>query len=339
MSTESKSNYNLKGSVCGKNGTAFIVNICPKIHLPQVCGKNEIAFIVNPIAGGRNSSRNDKKKTAAIHNFMLQQSSNSETECGQLIHTTTAAGDAVRIAKELAIQNYAVIAAVGGDGTVNEVARGLLEAQNEHPDLSPALAIIPFGSGNGLARHIYGSKNSARRPHSNAQKIDYGVINGKPFFCTAGIGFDALVSKLYASKKSRGALNYVSTALSAFINYKPEKYRITIDGKTFDRKAFLITFANASQWGNNGYIAPQADISDGYIDVVIIKKFPVTAIPRLIYQLMSKKLHKSRYAEYFKCEQIKVIRQKENYAHTDGEPQILGNEIEVKVYKQALGII
>jgi YegS/Rv2252/BmrU family lipid kinase len=322
---------------------------------------NSIAFIINPVAGGKNGNN----KIAAIRDFMHQRISNSEintpTRCGiktffrrvsykreisthqwqtnyeQLIHETKAAGDATQIAKNLAIRNYSVIVAVGGDGTVNEIAQGLLEAKNEYPHLSPILGIIPCGSGNGLARHLHGS--NIRRPHSEIQKIDCGVINGKPFFCTAGIGFDALVSKLYASKKGRGALNYIKTALSTFINYKPEKYQITIDGKTFDRTAFLITFANASQWGNNGYIAPQADISDGYIDVAVIKKFPITAIPRLVYQLMNKKLHKSRYAEYFKCEQVKVVRQKENYAHTDGEPQIFGSEIEVKVYKHALEVI
>jgi YegS/Rv2252/BmrU family lipid kinase len=291
---------------------------------------NRIAFIVNPVAGGKNG----KDKIAAIHNFLKTihetEVAADVLEQNPTIRETKAAGEAVQIARELACQNYDIIVAAGGDGTVNEVAQGLLQAQSEHPNLSPTLGIIPCGSGNGLARHLH---------NINTQKIDCGTINGKPFFCTAGIGFDALVSKLYASKKGRGKLNYIKIALLAFIKYKPEKYRIIIDGKTFERTAFLITFANASQWGNNGYIAPQANISDGYIDVAVIKKFPITAIPRLIYRLMNKQLHKSGYVEYFKCEQVKVIRQKDGYAHTDGEPQTLGSEIEVKVNKQALKVI
>ncbi len=206
-----------------------------------------------------------------------------------------------------------LIVAVGGDGTVNEVARGLLEAQKAQQaqaeakieaSNSTALGIIPRGSGNGLARHL-GIKPLNKIQNfapTSTSLIDHATINNHPFFCTAGIGFDALVSKKYAENNThkRGALKYIKTALKSYFSYKPEKYLITINGKTHERTAFLITFANASQWGNNGYIAPMADISDGLIDVAIVKKFPITAVPRLIYQLMTKKLHKSPYVRLSK---------------------------------------
>jgi YegS/Rv2252/BmrU family lipid kinase len=285
--------------------------------------EHRLAFIINPIAGGKNGNDTDGNRDKRSRQII-------EKSANVTVRKTIAAGEAVQIAKEFAMNGYDVVVAVGGDGTVNEVARGLLEAQQvQH---RATLGIIPRGSGNGLARHLGKATQTT---------IDHATINNLPFFCTAGIGFDALVSKNYAARKKRGADNYVKTALSAFWGYKPSTYQIIINGKTFKRTAFLITFANASQWGNNGYIAPMADISDGFIDVVIVKKFPLVAIPRLVYQLMNKKLHNNRYVEYFKCEQVKVTTTNSTpiNAHADGEPLTLDTaEIEVKVYKQSLTV-
>jgi YegS/Rv2252/BmrU family lipid kinase len=228
------------------------------------------------------------------------------------------------------------VAAVGGDGTVNEVARALVNSNT-------ALGIVPYGSGNGLARHL-GIPISMRQslellktatPHS----VDYGLVNEVPFFCTAGIGFDALVGNRYAAAGTRGIATYMQKVLSEIATYKPEEYAITIDGKTIRRSAFLVTFANASQWGYNAYIAPAASLSDGMLDVVVVGKFPLLRAPEMGVQLLVKQIDKLHFVETFRCRAATLRRDREGYVHFDGEPGYMGSEVNVQVVHAALKVM
>ncbi|GHU95273.1 hypothetical protein FACS1894156_4640 [Bacteroidia bacterium] len=286
-----------------------------------------IAFIVNPIAGGRSKQQLPKHVAAAFPPAHYHT---------QIVYTEQA-GDAERMAKTFAAQGFCKVVAVGGDGTVNEVARGLI-------DTPAALGIVPYGSGNGLARHLKIPVLMPRKALSfiaNAQvrAIDYCTLNGAPFFCTAGVGFDALVGSKFAKDTQRGLVTYIKHVVDNIATYRPEKYRLVIDGKAIERTAFLITFANASQWGNNGYIAPHANISDGWMDVVIINEFAAYKLPSMVTKLFTRQLPSEPEVETFRCQHVIVECAKKGYAHYDGEPTVPGNRLEVKIFPQRLKVL
>jgi YegS/Rv2252/BmrU family lipid kinase len=288
--------------------------------------KEKIVFIVNPISGGRNKSGFEE---------MVRKSLNLEFY-EPVISYTEKPGHACDLAKAALQQNVRKIVAVGGDGTVNEVAKSIMNSE-------AALGIVPFGSGNGLARHMGIPVNPAKAiAHLNKASIrlnDAGVINGMPFFCTSGMGFDAHIGKIFATLKGRGFSGYIKAVLTEFANYKPQKYTLTVNGLKIDRSAFLITFANASQYGNNAYIAPQANVMDGKLDVCILKPFPVYSMPGLALRVFNKTADKSAFMEALKGTEITIERENEGPIHLDGEPYETGKEIKVGILPGCLKIL
>jgi diacylglycerol kinase (ATP) len=288
--------------------------------------KEKIAFIVNPISGGRNKSGFEEmvRKSLDLNNY------------DPIVSYTEKPGHACDLAKQALEQNIKKIIAVGGDGTVNEVAKTILNSE-------AALGIIPFGSGNGLARHmgipVNPSKAIARLNTASVKTNDAGMINGMPFFCTSGMGFDAHIGKIFATLKGRGFTGYIKAVLTEFANYKAQQYKVTVNGKTLNRDAFLITFANASQYGNNAYIAPQANVTDGKLDICILKPFPVYSMPGLALRVFNKTADKSSFMEALKGTEITIEREKEGPIHLDGEPFETGKQITVSVMPGCLKIL
>ena len=226
--------------------------------------KRNIAFIVNPTAGS--------KKKDFIELFLRNSIPGSINF--EIIYWTDK-NDFESIRKFILNSAFTDLVAVGGDGTVNEVAKVAIEK-------NLPLGIIPHGSGNGLARSLKISMKteSALKTILNGKStcIDGGMINGRMFFCTSGVGFDAHIGYLFAQLKSRGLWGYVKTILREILKYKPGDYRITLNGQTITRDAFLITFANAGQYGNDFYIAPEANLNDGMLHVVIFKPFSILSL-------------------------------------------------------------
>lgn len=286
-----------------------------------------IAFIVNPISGTK-----DKERIVSY----LQQMFVKGDGMDSLFYTTMYPGDATRAAKEFANIGYDIVVAIGGDGTVNEVARGLI-----HTDAS--LGIIPVGSGNGLARHFkipLSYVNAAEVIMCGKSKLmDTGCINGEAFFCTAGLGFEAEIGDRFNKAKGRGLMTYVEVCAKEFVKYREEKYKITIGGNTFETDAFLITFANCSQWGNNVYIAPNADASDGMIDMVVWKKSPIVTMPMLAVDLFIRTINRSEFVDSFRTKEVKIERNSPGYIQFDGESAIMGTEINVSVLHNSIKII
>ena len=214
------------------------------------------------------------------------------------IRPTAYAGHAVELARTAAAEGFAVVAAVGGDGTVNEVGRGLLGT-------TTALGIIPQGSGNGLARHLkvpLGLPAALQRLAAPTfSNMDVGVINGHPFFCTAGLGFDAHVSQHFAQAGSRGLSTYLRVTLREYCRYRPVPVQVSLDGREVRTDCYVLAFANASQYGNNAYIAPLADLRDGLLDVCLIDALPVVRAFRVSLAMALGNLPQSRAAEYFRC--------------------------------------
>ena len=183
------------------------------------------------------------------------------------------------------------------------------------------------------------SKAIAQLNTATIKTNDAGVINGMPFFCTSGMGFDAHIGKIFATLKGRGFMGYVKAVLTEFAKYQAQSYELTMDGKKITKNAFLITFANASQYGNNAYIAPQANVADGKLDVCILKPFPVYSMPALAISVFNKTANKSAYMETLEGTSFTVLRTHEGPIHLDGEPFETGKEIQIEIMKDCLKIM
>ena len=286
--------------------------------------KKRIRFVVNPISG-----THDKKPIInTIPNYL-----DSELFEWEVVWTDHK-GHAAELAEEAARLGFNVCVAIGGDGTVNEVARSL-----RHTDT--ALAIVPMGSGNGLARHLMipMDPDGALRVLAECQvkALDYGLINDTPFFCTCGMGFDAFISEKFANSKKRGLMTYVDNTVKSTFAYQPETYEVEADGQaTQQYKAFLIACGNASQYGNNFYITPQASMSDGLMDVTILEPFNVLDAPKVVMQMFNKTIAHTRS---FQCQTLKVHREHPGVIHFDGDPAEAGTDIEVRLVPKGLKVV
>ena len=252
------------------------------------------------------------------------------------ISFTEYAGHASEIASKAKDDNIDIVVAVGGDGTVNEVARAIVNSNT-------ALGIIPCGSGNGLARHLMLPMNLAKAIQiinlCEIHQLDYGIINDIPFFCTCGMGFDAFVSHKFAEAGKRGPITYVENVLKEGLKYKPETYEIQDEKGITRLKAFLISCANASQYGNNAYIAPQASMSDGLMDIIVMEPFDVIEAPQISIDMFNKTLNKNSKIKTFKCKHLSIHRKEPGYIHYDGDPVMTGKDIEITLKEKGIKVI
>ncbi len=285
----------------------------------------KICFIINPISGvGR-----QKVIEKLIDGYL------DRTKFTYEIAYTKAPKHATELAKNAVEKKFDVVVAVGGDGSVNETAKALI-------DSNVAMAIIPTGSGNGLARYLNIPLNLKKAMgiinNGKTTKIDSIQLNDETFVNVAGVGFDAHIGWEFAKFGKRGFSSYLKVIMREFPKYKPQDFELIIDGKPIIKKAFLISFANGSQWGNNAHIAPTADITDGMMDVAIIKDINFVNGISIGYRLFKKTLHQSSYLELLKVKEVTVI-QKSTIAHIDGEPIEVGNQIQLKVNPLSLNVL
>ncbi len=288
--------------------------------------KRTLTFILNPISGTHSKSDIPNLIDGIIDKERFDWQ----------IRTTEYAGHAAEIARECVKQHTDIVVAIGGDGTVNEVARSLVHTNT-------ALGIIPCGSGNGLARHLClpmdVSKALQTINHCKIEAFDYGVINGLPFFCTCGMGFDAFISLKFAESGKRGPVTYVENVLKEGLKYKPETYEVEDETGSKRYKAFLIACANASQYGNNAYIAPHATMKDGLMDVVILEPFTAFDAPQISIDLFSKTLENNSKIKTFKSKRIHIHRKEPGAIHFDGDPIMTGTDIDVNIESMGINII
>ncbi|MCT1532409.1 diacylglycerol kinase family lipid kinase [Sphingobacterium daejeonense] len=288
--------------------------------------KKRILFVINPVSGG-------KKKTAFNKQVLEVLDLN---RFDPTFKVTDHANHAYELAKSAIEEQYDAVIAVGGDGTINEIGSAL--AGSEVP-----LGIIPEGSGNGLAYYLGIPMNESaalrRINRFDSVEIDCGKVGDRYFFNMAGIGFDASVSDKFASETFRGPVGYLRTAINVLSKYKPRKYSLKIDGKVYEREAFMVSVANSPQYGNNAYIAPNASINDGLLDVCIVHKFPLYILPMMIFHLFNKTADQSEYVEIIPGKEICIEQEGNAPVHLDGEPMDLGDKIDIKVQSNALKII
>jgi len=287
--------------------------------------KKKICFIINPVSGvGR------QKVIEKLINEQLNR-----TLFDYEIAYTKAPKHATELTKQAVTNNFNIVVAVGGDGSVNETAKGLIGSNT-------SMAIIPTGSGNGLARHLNIPLDLKKAMnvinHAKEKIIDSIQFNDETFVNIAGVGFDAHIGWEFSKFGKRGFLSYVKVTLRELPKYKAQEYELMIDGKVIHRKAFLISFANGSQWGNNAHIAPLADISDGMMDIAIVNDISVSNGIQFAYNLFNKTLHISKHVEIIKAKEV-IVKQAKTIAHIDGEPIEIGNIISIKVNPLSLKVI
>lgn len=282
-------------------------------------------IVVNPIAGGKN-----KKPVIELINQNLSKDISPEfiywekpEQRGEII---------TRLKNEI----FDIAIAVGGDGTINQVASALVNSGKK-------MGIIPVGSGNGLARHL----KIPLRPLDAIEVINRGVaqpmdackVNDSFFFCTSGVGFDAHIGKLFAENRSRGFFTYIKLTLSELVRYRSQQYKLRVNGNLTTGKAFLITVANASQYGNNAYIAPQARVDDGVMDICVIPPFNIFQFLSIGFKMFNKTLDTSSSVITYRSDEVLIERETEGPIHFDGEPLIEGKVLIYKLLHNALKVI
>lgn len=288
--------------------------------------KKKIIFIINPISGGLNK---------IFVPVLIDKYLNHQLFEAQIIFTDYNSHASV-LAQEAIDNGFDIIVAVGGDGTINEVA-SVLESSGK------TMAIIPCGSGNGLARTLGipldNAKAIARINQLNTLKIDVGLLNDRKFVNMAGMGFDAHISSHFAKSEKRGFIGYIKSTLKEITSYKPQNYSLQIGDKLIKTSAFMLSLANSSQYGNNAHISPTASVQDGLIDICIIKPFPLIVFPSLGFRMFAQTTPKSKYVEIIKAKEFMINRDKIGPVHVDGEPCVMGKELKIFVKPLALELI
>lgn len=282
-------------------------------------------LIINPISGTRSKDGlyHSVKSQLRLRGIALEM---KETHAG---------GDAFRFAAEAVEKGFDMVITAGGDGTVNEAANALAFSDC-------ALGILPFGSGNGLARSVgipldlQGALKIIEKGHT--LNCDRGVVNTKPFYCTFGVGFDAAVSEKFAMQKKRGRITYIRSAFREFLNYQSQAYAILINDKLITEKALLIAVCNAPQYGNNAYIGPKAKLTDGLLDITVVHADNPFNTLMMGMDMLTGMLDKNRSIDSFRVPALTIVRTHEGPVHLDGEPMQMGKKIDIKCEKNALKI-
>jgi YegS/Rv2252/BmrU family lipid kinase len=249
---------------------------------------------------------------------------------------TEYAGHGRILAKEAVEHGYDAVVAIGGDGTVNEVGSMLVNTDT-------ALGIIPLGSGNGLARGLNISLQPIKAANilktGKIRTIDAGVVEGEIFFIVTGLGFDALIGKVFNEQEIRGLLPYFTIGFREYRDYNPDLTILKFDGKTVPVKPLFVTIANLKGWGGGAIISPEAELDDGLLDICVMHRAPwfyiVANLPKLFTGGVVKLKKYSRY----QAQSVEIIRQNPGPYHFDGESRDGGTTLNISLLPKALKVI
>lgn len=290
--------------------------------------KKKIKFIVNPISGNHNKNNFPN----LVDNYIDKNKFEYD------IVFTKYVNHATELTMKAIEDGYEYIAAVGGDGTINEIAKCLIGKEQ-------VLVIVPLGSGNGLARHLelpFRTERLITEVINNGDvfKIDTATMNGTPFISIAGIGFDALIADYFAKDGNRGFITYAKLITEEYHNFIPKEYTLILDDeRTIKCKPFFVTFANSSQFGYNAEISPKASVQDGLLDVCIFKKPNIIEVPIVATYFIAKQIDKSNFIDIYKAKKISVIREVEDVVNIDGEAMQMSKDITVEINPSSLNIL
>ncbi len=288
--------------------------------------KKHLVFIINPKSG----IERQKEIQHAVYDHLDHEQFSYE------IVNTKYAKHGIELAADAAAKGAYAVVAVGGDGSVNDIIGGLIGTKT-------ALAIIPKGSGNGMARTM---KIPLSVPEAikvinrdNKVAVDMAFANDQPYISNAGVAFDALISKKFARSEKRGFRVYSWLVTKHMWTYKEWKWNIIVDGHTIHEKAFIVNIANGQQFGYNFKIAPNASFTDGWLDLVIVKSFPKILGGFLVWRLISGTITKSIFVKHYKAKEVIVSHPDLKLIQTDGDAHDCGNKIKFHIKPEAQAIL
>lgn len=294
--------------------------------LTELLAPKRISFIVNPKAG----TNLQKHIRESVEKYL----NHDQFEYG--FKFTERAGHARELALEALAEGYDIVTAVGGDGSINEVASALIGTK-------AILGIIPAGSGNGLAMHLgYGRdvESAVRKLNTAKEKtIDVGLMNGQPFINLAGIGFDGLVSNMMKGSNWRGFIPYFLKSVEAGLKYTPSLCTIELDDRVLTEKCFAITIANGPMYGYNVQIAPDARMDDGLFEVVILKDAPRWQYFAAVPATLIGKIYDAGFVEHFTTKRVRISTEGTNYTHLDGEGLVQEGDLTFEMKPKSLHIL
>jgi len=287
--------------------------------------KKKIWFIINPISGVR---RKDDLPALIASNLDLEKFDYE-------IQYTEYKGHAITLAKDAINQNIDIVCSVGGDGSVHEVGTALIGSK-------VLLAIIPIGSGNGLARHMHIPLSVKKAilciNESKEISMDTVLVNNQPFLGVGGYGFDALIAKKFDEHKKRGLWTYVKLILKEFLRYNPINISIDANGQVKKLPVMMCTLANTSEFGNGFIFSPKSDVTDGKVELFLLKPFSFWRLPGIALRFIIGRSEHSSYTEVLSFDHA-TIRMSQQLAHYDGEPNTTNGELKIKVVPRSLHIL
>lgn len=287
--------------------------------------KKKIRFIINPISGG--------VKKAKVPQMIEEHLDHSLFEYD--IAITQYKKHAKSIATESALEGIDIVCAVGGDGSVHEVGTALIGTKCH-------LAIIPTGSGNGLARHLkIPLKTSLAIQNINQMNslcMDTGLANDKPFLGVGGYGFDAFIAKRFDEYHIRGFWGYTQLIYEEYFSYSPRKMKVEINGEVLKGKFLLCSVANSSEFGNGFCISPKSTVVDGEMELVLLSKFSWFRTIGVLSRFFLKRIEGSKYIHIIPFKKVRITLE-EPLAHYDGEPFIVRNEVNIEVVPSSLLVL
>jgi len=280
----------------------------------------KVAFIINPFSAKRN-----------YQPFLNELKKKVENPLYYISESIQGTDDFI----EEHFNEIEIFVAIGGDGTISTVARKLINTPK-------ILAIFPAGSGNGFSNETQFSKNLDelldKLKAKKSRKIDTFTVNERLSINVSGTGFDGKVVKEF-EKTDRGFKNYIKVSLKTFFNYKPIKVKFVDEAyEQYNGRYLMLNIANTRQFGNNAYIAPHASKSDGLVDMVLVKKFPLTYSALFAYRMFTKKLKDDDYVTYLPVSEIEFSVNTKNW-HLDGEFNKIKSPIHIKVLPASLTIL
>ncbi len=282
-------------------------------------------LIINRLAGGKRM----KNRISQLFDGFKKQSVNIS------FNYTERKGHAVELAQKAVAEKYDIIVAVGGDGTVNEVAGGLAGS-------GVTMGIIPMGSGNGLARELKIPLNIKKAIEiiikGKDKPVDIWQMNNRSFLCAAGLGFDAAVAKKMTLSSKRGFWEYIRLTIKGSLSAKPVNISLLVKNHRIEKLVFMASFANASQLGNNAFISPGAKPDDGLLDIVLIKPMYKIFYPVLGLALFLRVIHWFKFFERHRVNSVIIQNASSNLFHTDGESVKMEFPVRINLLKDKLKV-
>ena len=290
-------------------------------------------IIVNPISGPKRRGTGAERVDVATRTLERLGAKGE-------IRLTERAGHAHELSLEAAASGADLVIGWGGDGTINEVARALVQRDDARV-VAPALGIIPGGSGNGLARELGipfdPAKAIEHALRANVRIVDAGELGDHLFFNVAGIGLDAHVAALVTTRiRHRGLLPYLKASAGDLMRYQPVEYTITVDGRTIQASALVLAFANSKQWGFGAQIAPGADLSDGLIDFVVVESRGFLGDVMRVPALFLRRIDRQRGIDTHRVREVTIRSREAMLFHVDGEAVQGSDTLVARVHPGAL---